>query len=193
MERIGWSLVDGNGTELAFWGDTLGQVRGLPDKILLPDGGEIHAPSPGGIQDWQLVPRFAQRGVDPTSFDGEKVIISVPVTLEEIVAERERRLALGFNYDFGDERGKHRIATTDADMKGWREVDDLAQTYINLGQPTGPLVIETQTGSANITAMEWQQIKLEAAKFRQPLWLRSFMLQAMSPIPGNFTDDSYWS
>ena len=28
----------------------------------------------------------------------------------DVIAERERRLALGFDYDFGDERGVHHIA-----------------------------------------------------------------------------------
>src|SRR5690606_41968408 len=42
-----------------------------------------------------------------------------------VVAERDRRLAMGFDYDFQDERGVHRISTTPADMAGWDEVTKL--------------------------------------------------------------------
>jgi hypothetical protein len=44
------------------------------------------------------------------------------VTVADVVAERARRLALGFLYDFGDARGVHHIGTTLDDMNGWDEV-----------------------------------------------------------------------
>ena len=193
MEQIGWSLVDGQGSEIDHWGDTLGQSRGLPDMLRLPNGDYVYAPSPGGIQDWALVPRWAERGEGNPVWDGSKIVVAFPVSVDDVVRERDRRLALGFEYDFGDERARHWISTTEADMRGWREVDDLAQTYINLQQPNGHINIETNTGSTILTALEWQQIKLAAAQFRQPLWLKSFLLQATTPIPGNYTDDVHWT
>ena len=36
-----------------------------------------------------------------------------------ILSERARRLATGFDYDFGDERGIHHIGTTPEDKRGW--------------------------------------------------------------------------
>jgi hypothetical protein len=110
----------------------------------------------------------------------------------EVIAERERRLALGFIYDFGDTRGEHRIATTDQDMKGWDEVTKIASALIALGDSTTTIDIVSETGPAQVTALEWQQVLVAASAFRQPIWAASFSLQAMSPMPANVTTDHYW-
>jgi hypothetical protein len=115
------------------------------------------------------------------------------VYLERVKAECERRLALGFDYDFGDARGVHRIGTTARDMAGWDEVSKIAQALINVGQGAQTIAISTDTGSCEVTAAEWQSILIAAAQFRQPIWLASFDLQAMDPIPTDYANDSYWS
>lgn len=116
-----------------------------------------------------------------------------PVSADQVIAERERRLALGFDYDFGDGRGVHRIGTTAADLKGWDEVSKVAQAAINLGAPSTEIAIVTDTGPATVTALEWQMILAAAGAHRQPIWAASFVLQAMSPIPADYTNDSYWN
>jgi hypothetical protein len=110
-----------------------------------------------------------------------------------IIAERTRRLALGFDYDFGDARGVHHIGTTDADMVGWREVTDYANALIDLGDTATTIAIVTDTGPATVTAPEWQAVMLQAAVARQGIWAKSFELQAMSPIPADYADDARWS
>jgi len=110
-----------------------------------------------------------------------------------VQAERERRLALGFSYDFGDERGVHHIGTTPDDMVGWRDVIDYANALVDLGDTTTQIAIVTDTGPALVTAPEWQAVMLQAAQVRQVLWARSFELQAMNPIPANYADDSHWT
>lgn len=115
-----------------------------------------------------------------------------PVTTEMVQAECSRRLALGFNYDFGDARGVHRIGMSDRDRAGWGEVNDIAQVRINTSD-TAPITIATDTGVCQVTPMEWQVILKAAGDSRQPLWMASFWLQAQSLIPYGYTDDSYWS
>lgn len=116
-----------------------------------------------------------------------------PLTKQgQVIAERKRRLALGFDYDFGDDRGVHRIGTTEADLKGWDEVTDIASADIALGNGSTAISIATDTGPCTVTALEWQSILVAAGAFRQPIWAASFALQAMDPIPADFTDDSYW-
>jgi hypothetical protein len=115
-----------------------------------------------------------------------------PITVEHIVAERERRLALGFDFDFEDVRGVHRIGTTGQDMIGWDEVSKFSQAAINLGLGSVTINIVTNTGPVAVTALEWQQILVAAAAARQPLWAASFVLQAASPIPADYREDSYW-
>jgi hypothetical protein len=119
-----------------------------------------------------------------------------PLTPEQrvagIIAERERRLGLGFAYDFGDARGVHQIGTTTADMRGWNEVTMASQAAVALGSGSAEINIVTNTGPATITALEWQQILLAATAHRQPIWAASFGLQLMDPIPLDFADDAYW-
>lgn len=110
----------------------------------------------------------------------------------EILAERERRLSLGFDYDFGDTRGVHHIATTDQDMRGWDEVTKVANAMLALGDTVSKINIVTGTGPAEVTAIEWQHILVAAGVFRQPIWGASFALQAMNPIPDNVTDPALW-
>ncbi|MBC44158.1 MAG: hypothetical protein CML19_18225 [Pusillimonas sp.] len=115
---------------------------------------------------------------------------------KRVLQERQRRLALGFDYDFGDARGVHRIGTTDADMAGWDEVTKIAQALINGGFGSTTIDIVTDTGPATVTAVEWQSILIAAGQFRQPIWAASFALQALAAttgIPVDFTDDSYWT
>lgn len=109
-----------------------------------------------------------------------------------VQAECERRLALGFNYDFGDVRGVHRIGTTERDMNGWDEVSKIAQALFNAGDTTTTINIATDTGTCQVTAVEWNAILIAAAAFRQPIWMASFALQAMNPVPANYADNQYW-
>lgn len=120
------------------------------------------------------------------------VLEAITPTVDDIVAERERRLALGFDYDFGDARGVHRFATSEADRIGWRQVTDWAHAAINVGMPDDTTIIMTQTGVCTITALEWQHILMAAKNALQPLWAASFVLQAMDPIPSDYTNDAYW-
>lgn len=113
-------------------------------------------------------------------------------TSSEVGRERDRRLALGFDYDFGDARGVHNMATTEADMRGWDEVTKIAAASIAVGSPGAQISIKTETGPTQVTAFEWQQVLLAAAAFRQPIWAASFVLQSSDPIPANYADDVHW-
>ncbi|WP_289036010.1 hypothetical protein [uncultured Roseibium sp.] len=131
---------------------------------------------------------------DVWDFEAGAWIPFVPPTTEaDVIAERERRLSLGFHYDFGDARGVHLIGTTNADMEGWDEVAKGAQAAINLGASNSSFTIVTGTGQATVTAMEFQSILAAATAFRQPIWASSFAIQAMDPIPPDYAiNDTYW-
>lgn len=128
------------------------------------------------------------------AWDGE-TFTSPPApdpTQDDVIIERETRLAAGFDYDFGDARGVHHIATTADDMTKWQEVTDSANALINLGQGTQTIAIATETGPVDVTAMEWQAILVAAAQFRQPIYQASFALMAMDPIPADFATHTIW-
>ena len=110
----------------------------------------------------------------------------------QVQAERERRLALGFDYDFQDARGVHRIGTTERDMKGWDEVTDLADALTAKSDTTTTIAIVTDTGPCTVTAPEWADIRIAAAAFRQPIWAASLTIMYSDPIPADYAADERW-
>lgn len=109
----------------------------------------------------------------------------------DVHAERDRRLAMGFDFDFQDTRGVHRFGATPADMVGWDEVSKLSDVLRRMGS-TDLITIATETGTAQITPAEWDAILLACAEMRQPIWQASFALTAMDPIPSDYTADAHW-
>ncbi|MEZ2132417.1 MULTISPECIES: hypothetical protein [unclassified Sinorhizobium] len=127
------------------------------------------------------------------SIDDDPEPEPLPPTIDDVAEERSRRLALGFDYDFGDSRGVHHIGTTASDMTGWEEVTQLSAARLATGDSMTPIAVVTDTGPVEVTPAEWQQVLLAAADFRQPLWAASFALQAMDPIPADYaTNEAYW-
>jgi hypothetical protein len=114
-------------------------------------------------------------------------------TIAQVITERQQRLASGFDYDFADARGVHRIGTTDADMTGWDEVSKAASALVALGLPDQEIGIVTDTGPCNVTAIEWQSVLVAAMQFRQPIFAASFVLQGSDPIPQDYADDVNWA
>lgn len=156
-------------------------------------GGQVHEISYEAVDalNWFEVPDNVYTGFLADGHGGFSAPVPV-VTLDHVIIERNRRLALGFDYDFGDARGVHRIGTTDADMAGWSEVTTLAQTRLVLGM-SDVISIVTDTGQVDVTPTEWMNILLAASAFRQPIWAKSFVLQAADPIPADYTADAHWS
>lgn len=111
-------------------------------------------------------------------------------TPDEIATERNRRLALGFDYNFGDARGVHHIGTSPADMVGWSEVSTYAGALLDMGDVDTKIAIVTDTGPCEVTAPEWRAIEVAAATFRQPIWARSFVLS--QSLPTDYTSDVHW-
>lgn len=171
-----------NVTSLSFTDPTNTTV-----KTTYEDGTESYGPFPAND-------RPTKEAHDAFIANGGTATLFAPKspTVADIVNERTRRLASGFYYTFPDERGTHLIGTSAADLIGWREVSEMAQAAINTGQPNAPIAVVTNTGPVTVTATEWQAVLLAAAAFRQPLWAKSFALQAMNPIPADYTADKYW-
>jgi hypothetical protein len=157
-----------------------------PVKVVYLDGREASSQWGSDVNGGAVLAWRAEFGDDAAT------AYTARPTADAVVTERKRRLSLGFDYDFGDKRGVHRIGTTEADLVGWDDVTKVAQAAINLDAPYAPIKIVTDTGPVEITAMEWQSILLAAGQARQPIWQKSFELQAMDPIPANHKDDKYW-
>lgn len=77
MEHIGFSLVDAQGTELQYWGDTSG-VMVTPSRVVWPNGDITEGVSgPLDYADWKLVRRFMTYGASesgPTMTDAGVIV-----------------------------------------------------------------------------------------------------------------------
>lgn len=80
MEQIGYSLIDGGGTEIKFWGDSAGAQIGIPNVVRLPNGDDVHCPSANvDYQGYRLVPRLLQTGSpESIAFDGANIVVTRP-------------------------------------------------------------------------------------------------------------------
>lgn len=126
---------------------------------------------------------------------------SPPLSADELCAladaERDARLAAGFDYDFGDARGVHRFGTTKADRRGWNKVKAIADAALQAGLPTTEIGIRTDTGNAVIQAQEWPAIQLAAAQALQPVWQASWAIKdaidaGTVTTPGQVTGHRAW-
>ena len=110
MEHIGHSLVNKNGEEVWYIGETKGQLMTLPSRIVLPKGDQVHGAKTGDKigGDLLLVERWIS-DVPPSiwhasvgwsvSFDGEKIIVTVlyedvASIVPQTVTPRQARLGL---------------------------------------------------------------------------------------------------
>lgn len=115
------------------------------------------------------------------------------MTVLDLEEEVYIRLSAGVDFDFGDERGIHTFATTIPDMRGWDEVNTIANLHINKGNSSATINIVTDTGPVVVKADEWQDVFLAIHEFRQHVWSKSFALREMDPFPQDFKDDKYWT
>lgn len=126
-------------------------------------------------------------------WNGHELLAAVP-TPEMLTEEVNRRLSLGFDYDFGDERGVHHFGTTPGDMTRWmQEVTPLAQAAMNMNKPDRIIGIKTDTGLVEVKASEWWLVLDAAAAWRQPLYSSYFALKSLPNLPADYaTNNSYW-
>ncbi|WP_333631535.1 hypothetical protein [Agrobacterium cavarae] len=169
MQRF---FVDENGSYLGSYD---GRNQDLPQEM----AGRIEVPN---------APQDARQ-----KWDGEKWLEVTP-TPEMLTAELERRLSLGFDFDFNDARGVHRFGTTPKDMERWiQEVTPLAQAAMNMGEPNRQIGIKTETGPVAVKASEWWGVLNAAAAWRQPIYAAYFSLKEQTPIPSDYAaNPAYW-
>jgi hypothetical protein len=113
-------------------------------------------------------------------------------SVEDVAAERSRRLAVGFDYDFKDGRGVHHIGTSESDLRGWAEVTDWMNANLARNNPSAQLNILTDTGAVSVTPLDWADILQAATEFRQPIWMASFWVAEHNPIPTDYHEDKWW-
>ena len=172
----------------------LSRLSEASEEEIASTGWTVAPPAPETAKGERAV--WNGEGWDVVSIPAEELAARAKERQDEwervVVAEREGRMALGFDYDFGDERGVHRIGTTEADLRSWDKLSKMASAAIALDMPDTPLGVTTDTGPTLLTAMEWQQVLLAWGLAHQPLFQASFDLQALQPFSVDHTDDQFW-
>ena len=181
MERVGYKLVDlATGDVVQTWGGTWGECPGIPNPLRLPNGDQVNGAQING--------EYAGYRLD--AWD----MASPPPSINDVVRERSRRLAVGFDYNFGTAEApdiKH-VGTSEEDMVGWNEVTSWANAQVALNDTTSTVTIMTDDGAVVVTAIGWLKVVNAATAFRQPIWAASFTLENMTPIPSDYTDNKWW-
>lgn len=149
------------------------------------------------IPDGAMITEGVEADPETERIDGGKAIPWVrPLERDELMAaierERAKRLAKGFDYDFKDKRGVHRIGTTESDESGWSKVTNLVNAYMMAGKQNEKITLETDTGEVVISAKEWSDILIQKGSFEQQIYAVSFKLQKLDPIPQDVENPKYW-
>lgn len=80
QEHVGYTLIDGAGTELQIFGDTPGQCQAVPSMVILPNGSHVHCPVVGvDIGDGVVLVERMREVVAPAgSFTFRSVVFARP-------------------------------------------------------------------------------------------------------------------
>lgn len=182
QSQVGYNLVEvSTGNIVEHWGGIWGQCPGEPNPVTLPNGDIVYGMKQGDTASGYLLEPWMMDQPSPTA--------------DDVIIERSRRLAVGFDYNFGDAQNPdiQHVGTTPSDMNGWNEVTAWANSQVALNNTTATVDILTDNGTATVTAIEWMKVVNASTEFRQPIWAFSFALQAMNPIPYDYTNDKYWT
>lgn len=176
-ELVGYRLLDAGGNVVQSWGGVWGRAPGLPNPIRLPDGNDVHAPALGAVGDGcQLVEWF----MDPP-----------PPTLDQIGAERERRIAMPLLVVVP---GLDPFQIN-MDSASQRNIQGLASQGVLLLMTSDPTTIQFRDyanafqmlGGAQLVAMGQQ-----AAARIQACYQAQWALMALDPVPDDYASDAYW-
>lgn len=197
MEHIGYSLIDANGTEVEYWGDTQGVLRGIPDVLHLPNGDAVHCPSVGTLQTWRLVPRVAVVGPQSKTFDGTNVVVGFPVTASDINKERDRRLATftfgGVVYDFNDGRGSQENIAGASTLALGALIAGAQPKNLRWANPDRDFTwIARDNTMITMDAPTMFSFGKSAASFKGSVMFAARALKNSIPLPVDHTDDKYW-
>lgn len=194
MERIGCSLVDTNGSEVQFWGDTPGSYPGAPDVLRLPNGDFVHSLKLGEeAQGYRLVERHLSYGpAEQIQFDGSKVVVTRPVLPSMIDAERDRRIASGAPVTIGG----NTFTVQTRDDRDFRNINGLASKGIVLLMASDTTTTvsfrDAHNVSRDLNAQALVSMAEQVAAYVQGIYAKSWALKAMSPIPADYASDGRW-
>jgi hypothetical protein len=174
MQQVGYSLIDASGVEIEFWGDTIGQSQGVPDRIRLPNGDLVHGARPGDVMgEYRLVPRFATLGsANGTAVEGQALVVTRTVTAQMVKSEAQRRI----------------IAMTGAaDMTMCLIKQSNANMRANRLNDVRMAREWTPDEAAEAQALRTLALTIKAIRDR------SNAIEAMIPIPADYADDRHWA
>ena len=139
------------------------------------------------LPDAQLVEFESGTAIAGMVFDGETVSIPPkPITSDDVNRERDRRQSIAIPVQ------------VNAETVFYVDVDEKSRTFILAVEAMADLTTDNIdfTGADNVTrSLTPSEIKLMAAQVFLELariHALSNTIKAMSPIPTDYTDDSYW-
>lgn len=117
----------------------------------------------------------------------------VTPTSLDIDRERERRIALGVTVSLST--GKSFTVQT-RDERDWRNVNGLGTAGLALQVAGDTTTLTPFRDAANVeqqlTPAELVEMGLKVMQHAKAIYTASWALKAMSPIPSDYADDSYW-
>lgn len=203
MDQIGYSLVDANGNEVRFWGDSFGVLVSAPDYIDWPSGDRSYCPASGMVNNGaQFATRWLDQSVGDSAsqsiaFDGTKVVVTrvlakIVLTGADVDVERDRRIALGASVTAGGAT----FPVQTRDDVDFRNINGLVSKGIVLTLQGDSTTTVTFRDAANtdhqLAATDLISMGSQVAARVEAIYAASWVIKAMGTIPADYAADNRW-
>ena len=111
LHHTGYSLVDSSNTEIKFWGNSLYEVISMPERIILPNGDIVEAPTLDGnwSDEYKLIERWIES--NPTTEIDEKI--------SETIEYRDGKTIVVYNYQLPNTESMKTLKKAKLASKRW--------------------------------------------------------------------------
>ncbi len=176
VNLVGYQLVDSSNTVIQAWGGVWGQCPGVPNMITLPNDDQVHCP--------ELNVAYAGYTLIPWELE------PIAITGDQVDAERERRIALPLTVTLSV--GPILIDTDPLSIRNLSGLATVGQYLIMTSSTQTTTFRDANNTSYTLTPTDLISMGLQVAQRLQFVYTKSWALKATTPIPQNYTDDSFW-
>lgn len=178
QDLVGYKLLlAADNTEIMTWGGIWGQCPAVPNPLDLPNGDQVHAASPDSTYGDYILVSWIMDQPEPTH--------------TQVNEERERRIGMVTSITIGGS-----LMNVDMSDQSRQNINGLSTLAIIalMNNVTTPIVNFRDADNIDhaLTAAQVISMGQQVAARIDSVYKKSWAIKALTPIPVDYTNDSYW-